>query len=403
MASPLLSNPTDILLSIFAPLPPTTLRELCLVNTDLRALAEPFLYSSIHWTWVESQTPPITSLLRTILQRPQLVIFVQSITLDRATFKRDRHQFRLESPKLVVSEDDLGALIDCINSINVPFGEVWIQEIRSGTMDAFVALLLSRLPRLRRLRLGENFTRESRLVGMMLRSTLCEQLADGRLPSFEYLKDASAVYFPLGIDILSYTDARNTADVLPIFYLPSVEHITASIDNPDTFMWPTRQPPSLLRLVSVDLTMIREEHLGQVLSATSRLQKLQWDWYYRPDSNLGVLKNLEVPLPFLLEFSPSGSGVMRLEERLPPSIEFLTITDDLYLQEEWEWWDVDLLQVLIVWLQDWRSCTPHLRGFHLFLKMMDYEEWGPTMRQELKDLSTQAGIRVEITKLAGNI
>jgi hypothetical protein len=29
--------------------------------------------------------------------------------------------------------------------------------------------------------------------------------------------------------------------------------------------------------------MLREGHLGQVLSVTRGLQKLQWDWYYRPD------------------------------------------------------------------------------------------------------------------------
>ncbi|KAK7415738.1 hypothetical protein QQX98_005651 [Neonectria punicea] len=456
MASPLLSIPTEILRLVLASLSSSTLHKLCLVNTDLRSLAEPFLYGNIQWTWTESQTPPIIFLLRSILRRPELAAFTQNLTLNGATFEHNKHQFRRESPWLSVAEEDLDELVECIERIDVPYADLWMQDMRAGFMDAFVALLLSQLPRLGSLHLGKNFTRESRLVGMMLRSALCDESNGDRLPSYEYLKDVSIAHFSLGIDIRRYTDLRNTVDVLPLFYLPSVERITASIDNPVTFAWPVARPPSLSKLTSMNLTMIREGNLGQVLSAASGLQKLRWGWYYRKDlkdrfvtdaidldriaadlshvrntlaeltisaasdmaraepefpplrvtgrfnafRSLTALKRLEVPLPFLLGFSPS---MKLLSDVLPPNIEFLTITDDLYLQEEWEWRDVHLWQVLRSWLQDWRTSTPHLRGFRLFLKIMDYEEWGTPMRQELRGLGAQVGVQIGITKLAGSM
>ena len=124
---------------------------------------------------------------------------------------------------------------------------------------------------------------------------------------------------------------------------------------------------------------------------------------FRAFRDLDMLKKLEVPLPFLMGFSPFESNMNRLAEALPKNIEWLIITDNLYLQEQWEWRDVDLLEVLRLWLQDWKKSTPRLRGFHLFLKVMDYEEWGPAMRQALRDLCAQSGIQIEITKLAGEM
>jgi hypothetical protein len=328
-------------------------------------------------------------------------------------------------------------------------------------MDAFIALLLSQLPNLRRFHLGENFARESRFMGMMLRSALCKEFQDYCLPSFTHLQDVSAVYPDLGLNIRKYTDVRNTADVLPLFYLPSVERIKALIDNPTTFIWPGKYPPNPSRLTSLNLTMLREGHLGQVLSVTQGLRKLQWDWYYRPDlkdhyvmdiidldqitmdlsyvqetltdltitagsdvsqadpelpkltfsgsfktfSGLHMLKRLEVPLPFLLGFSQSAPNVVCLEETLPKNIQWLTVTDDLCLQREWEW-DCEteyLLGAIRSWLQDWKRSTPHLQGFRLLMKEIPVRDWGfdPVMIQALRDIGAQTGIQVQIIEGEG--
>jgi hypothetical protein len=86
------------------------------------------------------------------------------------------------------------------------------------------------------------------------------------------------MYPRLALHIRRFTDIRNMADVLPFLYLLSVEQIMTMVDNPAaTFMWPGKYPPNPSKLASLNLTMLREGPLGQVLSVTQVLQKLQWD------------------------------------------------------------------------------------------------------------------------------
>jgi hypothetical protein len=364
--------------------------------------------------------------------------------------------YRKKCPKLPVTEVVLDELVKCIERIQIPYAEQWIQELRAGTMDAFVTLLLSQLPSLRRLYLDKNFARESRLMGMMLRSALCEESQNSHLTSFTHLQDVSVVYPGLGLHIRRFTDVRSTADVLPLFYLPSIEQIRTLVDNPATFMWPGEYPPIPSKLTSLDLRMLREGPLGQVLSVTRGLRKLKWDWYYREDikdhfvtdiinldqiaadlshiqetltdltitaatdlaesapehpevifhgsfktfSGLRMLKNLEVPVAFLLGFSPSTPNVVGLEEALPKNIEWLTINDDLCLQREWEWeFETEyLLRAVRSWLQDWKRFTPCLQGFRLLSRIFKLQDWDPELIEGLRDIGAQAGIQVQIVK-----
>ncbi|PKX96893.1 uncharacterized protein P174DRAFT_457636 [Aspergillus novofumigatus IBT 16806] len=251
----------------------------------------------------------------------------------------------------------------------------------------------------------------------LLPSLRCFHL-DCHLPSFIHLQDVSAVYPDLGLNIRKYIDVRNMADVLPLFYLPLVEWIKALINNPATFIWPGKYLLNLLRLTSLNLTMLREGHLSQVLL----------DWYYRPDlkdhfitdiinldkiaadlshvqetlidltitarldltfsgsfktfSRLYMLKRLEVPLLFLRGFSQSALNV-----------------------REWEW-DCEteyLLGAICSWLQDWKRSTPCLQGFRLLTKEIPVRDWGfdPVMIQALRDIGAQTGIQVQIIEGEG--
>ncbi|KAK2761654.1 hypothetical protein FQN54_001482 [Arachnomyces sp. PD_36] len=458
MTSPLLRCPTDILRLVLGHLSSADLHATLLTNKALQLVAEPFLYADIRLDWGRTKTPPIVGLLRSILQRPELATFIRNLTLNGDDIEFNLHQYRRESPKLSVSESDLDCLFEGTEKLNVPYFEMWAEELCLGTMDAFVALLISQLPNLRSLYLDKNFTRRSCFVGMMFRSALCERPKDCHLPYFEHLLEVSPVYYNLGIDIRRYTKARNTADILPFFYLPSVKRITALIDNPTTFEWPAT-PPDSSTLESLDLTMIREGNLGQILSVTTGLKTLRWKWYYRDDlrdqfvtdiidldqiatelshvretladltitvqtamcradpefppveikgpfrafSDLSVLRKLDVPLPLLMGLSGASANLKDLSKALPRGIEYLTITDGMCLQEEWEWEDADLLEAVRFWLGDWKQSTPRLQVFHLFIGILDYGNWGPEIRQELKDVGAQAGIQVKITKLAGEM
>ncbi|KAJ5758325.1 uncharacterized protein N7511_007019 [Penicillium nucicola] len=453
--TPLLMTPTEILRLIFASLSNGDLAAVCLTHRDLRSPAEPFLYAHIQWTWSDSQRPPIAQFLRSIVQRPELASYVYDVVLNGDSLDGGIHDSGNENPKIPVTSVVLDELVGFIARINVPYAEEWIQELHAGSMDAFTTLLISQLLNLKRLFLDKNYNRETRLRGMMLRSALCEESTNSYLSSYRYLEDVSAEFPCLPFDIRQKTDTRNTRDILPLFYLPSVKRIRALVDNPATFAWTGKNPPNPWGLISLDLTMLRERHLGQVLSVTPRLQKLIWDWYYRPDlrddsvtdiidldqiatglshvqetltdltitagsngykadieepelqfsgsfkvfSELYTLKRLEVPIPFLLGFFPSISKANFLAVALPKSLIWLTLTDGLCMQEQWEWeWKTDyLLEVIRSWLQNWKRYTPNLQGFCLLGSVMKARDWKPDMIQGLRDLGAQSGIEVQIT------
>ena len=455
MASPTLTTPAEIWRTVFACLSPSDLWAVSLTNKDLRILSEPFLYAHIEWTWTVSQAPSIAGFLQRILQRPEIAGLVHELILGGDTFDDyEWHNSKYKSPNLQVCEDVTNQLVEYIESIHVPYTEEWIQELRAGSMDAFAALLISQLPNLKCLHLGKNFTRESRLIGMMLRSALCEdESRNSHISSFAHLQDVSAQCPDLDFYIRRYTDIRNTAGVLSLFYLPSIEQLSLSIDNPTTFTWTGKFPPNPSTLISLDLTMVREGHLGQLLSVTRGLRKLKWYWLYRPDiadnfvtdtidldqiardlshiqetltdltieagscgwpgdlyrpplhfngsfnlSALHMLERIKIPLPFVLGFSPSTSNTVHLGEALPKSLEWLTITDDLRFQEEWEW-DLDtshLVGVVRSWLQDWRRFTPRLRGFCLSGEDKR-QDWQNEMLDGLEDLALEFGVQIQIT------
>lgn len=467
MALSLLDCPTEVVGPILKSLSTDDLHAACLVCRHLRLLTEPYLYAKFESTWtftwpqqpphpfpMNSKIPPIIHFLRSIVNRPQLAAFVNVVILKGDSLSGIFHRFRGKPPTLPVMGVDLGAFVKLIENIDVPFGDTWIKALCWGTMDAFVALLLSQVSNLKWLFLGENFLRDSQFVSMVFRSALSEVMPRSPI-KFDYLLD---VEFELAKDMRHRKDSWNTEDVLPLFYLPSAQHITASIDNPHQFVWPAAHPPIASRLTSLEVSMLREVYLGQLLSVTKGLSKLRWEWYYCPEirsdtvntildldkiiadfsyvketltdltitadcvgaqsdievpqlhmrgsfaaiANFDMLKRLEVPFPFLVgSLSPVGS--QPLQRCLPRNLEYLTITDDLYMQDEYDWFDIHGLEAIRPWLENWRTLTPCFRHLHLFLKDIDYDGWDPEMRGKLTDLGVQCGVQIRITKLRGEM
>ncbi|KAI1846335.1 hypothetical protein JX265_010919 [Neoarthrinium moseri] len=110
----------------------------------------------------------------------------------------------------------------------MPFGKLWISELRSGTMNAFVAVLLSQVPRLETLSFSLNFAKEWVLTGRMLRAALLEP-RNTALPKFDHLKKVS-YYAPIDGDMKNRI--HNTVHAMTLFYLPNMEDIRVNIENP---------------------------------------------------------------------------------------------------------------------------------------------------------------------------
>jgi hypothetical protein len=128
--------------------------------------------------------------------------------------------------------------VEVIEAARVPYAHQLGEDLRRGKMDAFVALLLSRLHHLAHLVLNPNLTKEAGLLGMLFSSALCEK-SDHRLSTFQHLRE---VTYELKTDCLRAMSGRNTADVLPLFYLPEARPLSLALDNPVTFSWRAHTP-----------------------------------------------------------------------------------------------------------------------------------------------------------------
>ncbi|PKY01212.1 hypothetical protein P168DRAFT_242275, partial [Aspergillus campestris IBT 28561] len=456
--------PVEILGLIFKFLSPAELRVLCFVNKDFCTATEPFLYSKVRWIWKEGHPPPpITLLLRTIICKPQLAAYITNIHLD-VDFPW-RCAWSQGFPKVPVGSD-MDEFIIFIRGTGVPYADLWIQALRNGRIDAFVALLLAQPLNLRYLYLGNVFTQESTLIGMVFRLSLFKPM-DYKLPGFQHLQDVSLLFCECQ-NPAHDKKIRNTADVLPLFYLPNIQHLSVSIENPVTFTWPTGHLPDPLNLTSLHLTSVWEIYLGELLSVTRNLKALNYHWHYDEGItfrdqfatpvidlgrlagaishvrgtltdltitascargrggpfnpavktqglldvliNLDMVKRLEVPWVFLVGFAQDTTR--RLQDVIPRNIEFLFISDNLKNQNEddmfhsderhnwpvWEWEDRAILGLIQTWLEHWKTCTPYLRGVTLLISYIDTDigEWGPSVRDELRELGARYGVSLEL-------
>ncbi|KAL6233602.1 hypothetical protein BDW75DRAFT_184629 [Aspergillus navahoensis] len=125
------------------------------------------------------------------------------------------------------------------------------------------------------------------------------------------------------------------------------------------------------------------------------------------------IKKLQVPLEFLVGFAQDPTK--RLHDVIPPTVEYVSITDDLAWQNDdlWdntlpasEWQDHIIIELIEKWLIVWKGgyCTPCLRRLTLLLRLIDYDmnEWRPRMQGRLTELGVKYGLEVEFIDLEGD-
>jgi hypothetical protein len=352
-----------------------------------------------------------------------------------------------------MTKADLNELVLQIRSIDVPYARNWISELRSGQVHTSVALLLTLLPNLQYLRLGESFQQKAtHLIESTFRAAvLSDGTQDDRLYIFQHLQDVVLEYPGLVTDPRGPFTRPLKVNTLSIFYVPSVERITIDLSLPGDFSWPGGFAPSPTKIRLLNLTGLKEGHLGQILSITPILQNLRWqrrvccrrsevdvvdldqmatDLSYVKDTLtkltipeavfptschsrmsirlegsfptfrcLCVLKGLSVPLPFLIGFCPTAENMQPLSQLLPRSIEWLTLKDlDLYRSRFG--CEQLIIEWIRLWLLDWKVYTPCLRGFRLWRRKLAgscKSDFDRTMINGLKDLAAQSGIKFETT------
>ncbi|KAG5742759.1 hypothetical protein H9Q69_014357 [Fusarium xylarioides] len=309
----LLDCPKEVQLGIAELLLQADAANLSMTCRALHSLTEPLVYSTIQITWTKQYYPPITKallLLRALLERPDLRNHVRSIEFGGDGFiDYDDPPWPGETPEPPEVPDlPLDKLTAAIRRTGVSESTAneWISKVlysdrhrhlnfreglqlgiilitQSATSDAAAAVIVSLLPSLERLTVSENWYNEARLLGLMFQLALCrtdQHSTRSSQPTFSSLKHVS-------LDPMLHEDTNtepNKVDQdLCLFYLPSIQQLSTSIQNLTPFSWPCASTPNPVSLTSLDIFRLRETRLAPVLSVAKNLKKLRYNWFYRPD------------------------------------------------------------------------------------------------------------------------
>lgn len=91
---------------------------------------------------------------------------------------------------------------------------------------------------------------------------------------------------------------------------------------------------------------------------TRRLPVLEIKGSLAPLVDFNKLESLDLPLPFLASFTPKNG--IQLKDVVPRNIKHLKITDNLAMQEQYEWDNTSILRAIESWLNSSRASSPNL-------------------------------------------
>jgi len=314
------------------------LATVCRVGKYVRSIAEPCLYTHIELEQ-EGVGRSIAPLISTFLRRPKLAEHTRSLSIGAhngcgPTWAN--RELPSETPTIGdVCKTRTDEFVACVNAMHVDFEHLWIQNLTKGALDAFISLLVSRLPNLQWLDLYDGAAKQTVVLGKMFSSALCSPRGheNSSFPKFHQLRD---VYLQPGLPT-GPDDYGNTADILSLLYLPALRTLAAKLDNPLFFRWPCDTMPECHNLTSLDLDGVREGMLGRLLSRTKNLRTLHWEWTYDPnvyelDPTMGG--NLAIQL------SHHSAPIINLGQIVTDLSNVQTTLKSLSVTAECEWrWD----------------------------------------------------------------
>ncbi|CAI6100952.1 unnamed protein product [Clonostachys chloroleuca] len=313
-------------------------------------------------------------------------------------FKTHPRRTDEEPPALPVSVLPLPAAAEHIRVLDAPGADTWMEELQAGAVDALVALLISILPNLISLELGPNFTLESAHLGKFLRHTITRigNRSSG-LPKFPSLNH---VVFAGRTNEFRHCNFNNAADVLPFFYLPSLQTIHAStyVVALDVMAHALRQVHSTLVKLSIEADTEANELYGGYedpdVETRGSLHGL---------AQLAQLKFLPIPWAFLIGLSPEEvpGKMTHLGASLPSGLEVLVMTGELLSVESFDCHDgviVGAIELLLAEEEAPLRLPPKLKRIILPLPLY-VGTLLPEPQTRIDDISTQSGIKLELENI----
>ncbi|PGH14585.1 hypothetical protein AJ79_02920 [Helicocarpus griseus UAMH5409] len=228
--------PQELLDKIASALPLSSLAALSAACKPLYFRILPLLYESISLQFYTSECgrgrelhllhSPVHLFFRTVRQRPLLGTYVKSSCFDI-------RQTKFHGSTKIVCNKPSPDLCDIWNGLvrelALPFSQKLEADIQLGHPSAFIALLLTQLPNLEKLRLGYGFFQESKQIADMLEFIGSEPLSY-RGSRFSSLKE---IYVQNDIDgAIAYDDDATTKANRSFLDFPSLELLDIIVQEP---------------------------------------------------------------------------------------------------------------------------------------------------------------------------
>ena len=195
----------------------------------VQKLALPPSSETIDWTWCSptqngpSSHPPIHRLLLQLLANPGLAASVKHLSFS------GRFAIRTQAPAPIkLNKRDMKALQDMILEMELPMAPLWMEALEMGTINVFVALVLSQLVSLQTLHLDVDFFMGTKFLELLFRHALLSNHGSARrVSTFPAL---THVRFPAS-NSMSEPVPMDREQVKVLFYLPNIEILDRSFSS----------------------------------------------------------------------------------------------------------------------------------------------------------------------------
>ncbi len=458
----MLNCPAEILVLIASYLPVLDKTSLIRVCKTLHQVAEPTLYHEISMEWIQGYhdneasvyraavKPRIHLLLSRMLVCPELAKLVKVVRFSGTKFYS--HWDSAATSKLSV--DDSKQFTDLVSSSGLAASyrtceingraiidgeeQPWKRHMAEGDVDLYQALVLSQLPNINYLHIGFDPYMGLGYISATLRCALCSSTDSPERSSFRSLfrvdlyagmfyRDLAELYLQSdGFDMA-------IAEVLPFFYLPSLQEFRVAMPVDVEFSWPTIPPcASALKILRLQRSHVEVNVLEQLLAVTPHLEILEYDFccrltdarsspflssadfdralahvkttlkilriavhfysnsgdtdYDDPNPIFGIdgilhsLKDsqslIEAELPFAMILGPSPQAQSLALPELPPCLESLTFRDDMALYQSYPWRSGPFLDYLPTCILYWSAHKANIAtiGLNLNESLDDWDE-----------------------------
>ncbi|KAF4948546.1 hypothetical protein FSARC_13718 [Fusarium sarcochroum] len=380
------SCPDEVQLLILKELPEyEDLRSMALINKRFCNIAQPVLIRDIFVGWEPGSSPCLTTVIRTLLDRPDLANEVKSLRLDGHEFP-DRCPDVM--PTMSVAALNMLKVASFIEKTGADFADAWAEAVSDGEIDALVTLLIALVPRVKEIYLGPDFSIEIYYLEMMFDPDRRSK-PGVELPAHEHLRALTV----RNETVDSYHSWFNfTKSGLVFFNISQLHALSiAAISSSTPMFWPKGRPQALKRLVELHLHRVRESQLEGFFSLTPNMRVLRWVWSWNPEHpevftnviDVGmlesaletrmtdletldiqlvddagiedpthlwaiqmqgelnelryfcVLRQLIIPLTLLMGYSSTSRRTLR--SKIPSCLISLCLTDDLCQQLDYDW------------------------------------------------------------------